>query len=60
MYFSYICTDILCTLSGLKLPDVPTFSPGKSKEFNEMESQSEIFIPDLNPSDKVKRSKEAA
>lgn len=42
------------------LPDVPTFSPGKSKEFNEMESQSEIFIPDLNPSDKVKRSKEAA
>ncbi|XP_011427130.3 charged multivesicular body protein 7 [Magallana gigas] len=47
-------------LAGLKLPDVPTFSPGKSKEFSEMESQSEIFVPDLSPSDRLKRSKEAA
>lgn len=55
MYISYICS-----LLGLKLPDVPTSLPEKSKEFKEGESQSEIFIPDLNPSDKVKRSKEAA
>lgn len=50
-------THFLYVLAGLKLPDVPHSSPQKDSKKDA--SQDAIFIPDISPSEKVKRSKEA-